>query len=141
MSEDPDASLVDQEVSRERFAQFRKPTHYYGDIVRVIFVCAGVALIIIPVFLTDVDVSMPLVILSALVLGFLAGITNPRQRWIATANSIVSAVGIILFESAAIGTYQSFGVTFSFLVWQALALAFFFALYFSVKTIRGFLVR
>lgn len=103
-------------------------SHYYGDIVRKLFLAAGVIML----------VSLPATIslLAVLAVTIVAGLTNPRQMWVMWLNAAVSLAGIVAFEYHAIlssGTDPAW----LFVVDQVLALLFFFALYYSIKTLRG----
>lgn len=134
-----------QEYSRKNESPeeilFQKfPTHYYGDIVRKLFILAGAIMIIGTPFFKD-EIAVPLVFPALAVVAFalIAGITNPRDRWAAMVNVAASAISLVVFEAFALGNYQetrNAGSGF-FVATQALAIIFFFALYFSTKTLRG----
>lgn len=118
--------------------------HYYGDIVRRIFVGVGITMgVCLPFFQNEINLPVYLSILAIVVIVFLAGWENPRNRFIIILNTIVSVVGCAVFEYTAVSYYlqvQRADVPF-FWINQVLALAFFVAIYFSSKTVRGVMMR
>jgi len=113
--------------------------HYYGDSVRRIFlVCAGVMMVAIPLAPSILPVSPLVAVAFMLLVGVMAGLTNPKQLWVIQADTLLAAVGFIVFEYGAIVGADETGVTsLAFAGRQLLALCFFFALYFSAKTWRA----
>lgn len=112
--------------------------HYYGDYVRQIFIASAVIMAValplwgslLPNFPIIVEVTMIVVLVA------LAGLTSPRSKLIMTINALLSGIGAILLEYAAITNYSSD----SFMIFtarEAAAILLLFALYFSVKTIRA----
>lgn len=114
--------------------------HYYGDIVRLCFVAAGLLLLV--TILVDKELlSLYLTIGVVGVLGMvvLAGLTSPRTFVVLIIEAVVAGLAFIFFEYVAIARYEAVeslddGI---FFLRQALALIFLVALYFSVKSIRG----
>jgi len=120
----------------------QKPAHYYGDLVRKHFVFAAVFMLFtLPFFKDYTPVSLSVSLIIILVLDIIAGLTNPRQKWGAMLDTIVASVGLLGFGNFAVKAYIEYGV-FNFYFWenQVLAIVFLFALYFSIKTLRGFYV-
>lgn len=78
-------------------------------------------------------------VLIILIIAVAAGATNPLQKPVMVFDVGVSLVAFILFEYRSV---QAYGVenTF-FLIAQSLALIFFIATYFSIKTLRGELMK
>ncbi len=117
--------------------------HYYGDQVRVLFVIAGLIMIIsYPYFSPLIGVQAPVAVLGFALFAVFGGFMNPEQKWVIILNSVISVVAFIIFEYAAVYTYNNWPTTVSFYVaffWvnQILALIFFFAAYLSTKTLRG----
>jgi|SRR3989344_6923238 len=119
------------------------PPHYYGDIVRKLFVLGGVVMLVTEPFFTDflpVSVFVSLVII--VFLGIFAGLTSPRHRWVQIVNMLIAAVAVFVFEYYAIDIYLRmglYGIKTGGFFWvnQALAVIFFAALYFGSKTLRG----
>ncbi len=118
-------------------------THYYGDLVRKLFLLSATLMIItLPFMSTYIEVPIYVSILAALFISIFAGITNPLQRWVAFLNLIVSFLGAFIFEMAAIGGYTTYSVTHrAFWVNQIEAVIFMFALYYTTKTVRGMLLK
>lgn len=115
------------------------PTHYYGDVVRIMFLGAAFLMIVgLPYFaqqgLIPVPINMAIVVIVTL--GFLAGLINPRQTYTIIVDFAVSLLGVLIFEYLAITNYVDQESAF-FLSNQCLAVLFFVALYYSTKTLRG----
>ncbi len=117
--------------------------HYHGHIVRRLFVLAGVIMLLgLPFFATVVKGGVFMAISGILVLGLYAGLTTPKHTWIMWGDVVLSALGSFVFEVLAIGLYDSnTSITGYFIFNQALAIVFFLALYFSVKTFRAMLLK
>lgn len=117
----------------------RKPIrHYYGDITRNLFLVAGgVMIIFIPLQGSLLPTTTIFFVGGILLIGFLAGLTDPRKRWVCYSNVLISAIGLIIFEFYAATGYREEGFNFDFLIHQAIALLFFIAFYFSTKTLRA----
>lgn len=111
--------------------------HYYGDIVRKLFLAAGVVILLVLPFAAE-QVPWPAVVLLLVVLAatVVAGLTNPKQMWVMWLNVVMALIGMLAFEGHAIIRSGSDAV-WIFVFDQGLALLFFFALYYSVKTLRG----
>ncbi len=119
-----------------------KPEHYYGDVVRAIFLAAGIVFLITMVRDREfLSFYLVVGVLSVLALTILAGLTNPRSKKIIKIDAAVSVIMFLLFEYLAIAGYSDApGFTDSvFFLRQALAVLFLIALYFSTKTLRGML--
>jgi len=111
--------------------------HYYGDYVRQIFVVTGALMLIMAPFLVNrAPALLPFEIGGAIALVVLAALTNPKKVWVLLADSLTAGVGIIVFESLAIAAYAS-GNWLAFIALEVVTLAFLFALYFSLKTVRA----
>jgi hypothetical protein len=111
--------------------------HYYGDTVRQIFVVAGVAMLLLaPLLINRAPALLPFQIGGAIALVCLAALTNPRKMWVLMADSLAAGVGVIVFEALAIAAYAS-GNWIAFIALEVLTIAFLYALYFSLKTVRS----
>ena len=119
-----------------------KVPHYYGDVVRRLFLVAAIIMLVtLPFFNDRLPISSNLSLLIIVVLAIFAGATNPVKIMLAVIDVMVSIIGAAAFEYYAVQFY----ITFSpgdFLFWinQGLAVIFIFALYFSTKTLRGMLL-
>lgn len=114
--------------------------HYYGDVVRRIFVVAAAVLLLLsPSLASASDMALPLAVLGAIVLASLAAITTPRKRSIMIIDAVVSAAGVFVSELFAIASWNA-EVWFWLALSQALAVSFLFSLYFSMKTVRAMLL-
>lgn len=111
--------------------------HYYGDYVRELFVAAAaLTAVAIPVWGDLLPIGTPLQVAGMLLLVILAGLTNPHGKLIMLYNATVAAIGVLLFEVAAV-TYYAVEPFTLFMLREAAAILLLFALYFSVKTIRA----
>ena len=128
-------------MSKEELRQSQIPEqtnyvpHYYGDIVRSLFIIVGIAMLItLPILKTEVPVSVPISIILVLVVGVVAGLTSPQHRWVMVADAVIALCGVVIFEYAAANLSELWGVFF----WanQFLAIIFFIALYYSAKSLR-----
>lgn len=111
--------------------------HYYGDYVRDLFVATAVlSAVALPVFGDLLPFGTLAQVGSALLLVLLAGLTNPHGRMLMLYNVIVSGVGVLLLESAAISLYSSDSVEL-FVSREVASVLLLFAFYFGIKTMRA----
>lgn len=112
--------------------------HYYGDIVRALFIGAGLIMLVTLPFLGDL-VPVPYFVSIILIVAIVvfAGLTNPKQKWINYVNSFISVIAFAVFEYYSIKAYSVAGGTLFLVVNQILAIIFFIALYYSIKSMRG----
>jgi hypothetical protein len=114
--------------------------HYYGDIVRALFVVAAV-IIFLGVPLTGALPTPILVVLIpiTLIVIFFAGFTNPRLYTVAIVDALISGLGCLFFETLAVAMYSANGVLLNpaLYVLQILSIIFLISFYFSIKTVRG----
>ena len=117
--------------------------HYYGDAVRVIFVVAGLAMIVMfPFFSSLLKIPVILPIIFVLALAIFGGFLNPKQLWIIVVNTIISVLACAIFQYYAVTAYLNLSPEIQINVWffwinQALAVLFFLSIYLSVKSWRG----
>ena len=113
------------------------PQHYYGSIVRKLFVLAAVlTFLIYPFFSPFLPQHPALMIFAVALLAVMAGLTSQRDRMVIIIDIIISFLAIIFFENHAIA-YVKLLPRGIFVADQIMTFIFFFALYFSVKTLRG----
>lgn len=118
-----------------------KISHYYGDYVRQIFMgSAALMLVSAPFLAGDIPAALPFEIGGALVIAILGALTNPARQISMLANAIAAGVGIIVYELLALNAFYS-GAMIAFIEREILAIAFLFALYFSLKTLRNMVFR
>lgn len=111
--------------------------HYYGDHVRKLFIGAAIAMVaLIPFMDSALVLTVPIEVVSALVLVALAALTSPKKEPIMLLNSLAAAIGLAANEIIALIALTS-GFTFVFIAREVLAFVFVFALYFSLKTLRA----
>lgn len=117
--------------------------HYYGDLVRILFMTAAIIMIVTLPFLTpDLPIPFLISIFAILIIGILAGITNPLQKWTTITDTIISTIGLLVFEYFAVTTYIEKSYTNLFFITnQILAVIFLFALYYTTKTLRAMVLK
>ena len=136
-------SIPEEDEKRNgRWGPIFSQPHYYGDIVRKLFV-AGDAIMILtyPFFSEKIFFSTTLSILVIVSIGAIAGFLSPRQKWASFLTFIISIGALSVFEyHAAMSISGENKNLFNLFFWtnQALAVIFFISLYYSAKTIRGF---
>lgn len=114
--------------------------HYYGDVVRQLFiVAAALMLITAPFYASTLKVELPFEIAGALVLIALAALANPHSKLIMMGNAVVAGVGLVIFQTWALYTYSE-ASWMQFILREVLAVLFLAAFYFSMKTLRAFLL-
>lgn len=117
--------------------------HYYGNVVRGIFVLVGLLMLATFPFFNDlVPVPLWLSIGIIAMLAVFGGLLNPAQRWILVVNTILPIVGLIVFQYEAAYAYAHIPVTETrrvafFWANEIVSLLFFIATYLAVKTARG----
>lgn len=113
--------------------------HYYGDVVRYLFLAAAVIMIItLPLFSREVNFPIIISVIGIAVLGVAAGLSNPKQFSSSLINLIISLFGFMIFLYTAVNSYQHSGVADKFILTDIiLSTIFIFAIYFSMKTLRA----
>lgn len=111
--------------------------HYYGDHIRALFMATAVlSVVVIPIYGSLLPFSTLTQIICATLLVLLAGLTNPHSKITMWYTALVSGIGTILLESAAINFFATDSLEL-FLARELAALMLMFAFYFSVKTLRA----
>jgi len=134
--------IGDEKETKPLLPTFDVP-HYYGNAIRGLFLAVGLLLLVATALDKELlNLYLRVGVFLVLVLTLLAGFTSPRIRSLIWAEVIVSAVLFVLFEYAVIEyltTHDTLG--FIFFLRQAIALAALGALYYSTKTLRGYVLR
>lgn len=114
--------------------------HYYGDVVRRIFIAVSALLLVSSPFVSrDVPVVLGIGVAFALILALLAAITNPQKQWSMMANAVAALFGVLLAEVFALAAFSADAYV-TFVIAEGFVIAFLFALYFSVKTVRAMIM-
>lgn len=117
--------------------------HYYGGVVRALFIVAALVLLIAKTVGAELPLSLTGSVVTAVLLIVAAGITTPVLVWIQWINEVFALWGTLLFGTSAIEHYRA-GSTIadtSFFAVEVLAILFLIALYYATKTVRGILLR
>ncbi|CAN5180016.1 hypothetical protein BH09PAT1_BH09PAT1_7200 [soil metagenome] len=136
-----DTGFLKEEQIIEQKINSKNP-HYYGDVVRICFlIAAGLMLFSLPFFTNYIPVTIWTALLIILGLSFFSGLTNPKVLTIAIMDMIIAIGGLLLFGKYAIDAYLQYGGgNLYFWLNESLSITFLFSIYFSVKTVRGFLI-
>ncbi len=120
--------------------------HYHGDSVRILFVLAGVIIIVSYPFFTDlVGLPLPITAVAVIALAVFGGLINPRHIWTIALNAIIPLLALFVFEHMASYSYANLTLDTPVHFWffwvnQALAVIFFIATYLAFKTLRGAII-
>ncbi len=115
--------------------------HYYGDYVRQIFMLnAAIMLVISPFLAPALPSALVFEISGAILIAILGALTNPARKISMLANAAAAGIGIVTYELLALNSLSE-GAQIAFVVREAIAVAFLFALYFSLKTLRNMIVQ
>ena len=119
------------------------PSHYYGDIIRILFIVNSILILIgLPLFNSILDIPFPITIAGVVYLIAVAGIINPLSFTAAIITLGTAIIGFVFFETLAFSYLLSstshiiFGIAN-----QLVAILFLYGLYYSLKTVRGFITR
>lgn len=116
--------------------------HYYGTLVRELFLVAGVLMLVgLPFFSDHLNVPVLLSVLGVVIIASLAGLTSRKQRFVVGLDAGAALIGLFTFEIAAVHVFQNFGGDSFFWFNQILAILFFFIFYFAVKTFRAMAIE
>jgi hypothetical protein len=114
--------------------------HYYGDIVRILFL--GMTVIMLggaPLYADALTQQIPFIVAGAVILVALAALTNPRGLLIIRLDAVFAGVIAVVYETWALWGYES-GSSIEFVVREIPALMGMFAFYFALKTLRAMLL-
>ncbi len=111
--------------------------HYYGDYVRRIFLGIAIILLLSAPFLLEIALALVAIqITGAIALILLSALTNPKNKTIMIADVIASLIGIVALEIFVLAAYRG-GAILAMIAFQLVALAFIYAFYLSLKTLRA----
>ncbi|MDO8575781.1 MAG: hypothetical protein Q7R90_00530 [bacterium] len=115
--------------------------HYYGDSVRQLLLgAAALMLIFSPLYSDVLRVQFPFIIIGALLAAAFAALMNPRDKWVILGSAVVSGTGLVIYAMWGMYGYKSIDPV-AFMLRVVVALIFLFAFYFSMKTLRAFMLH
>jgi uncharacterized membrane protein len=120
------------------------PKHYYGDLVRKLFVTGAIgSLLTILIDKQLIVFYLTFGVLMALIVVLLAGFTSPKNVWALYCDLVVASVTFVVFEYLAIARQLKVDTIFDtiFLAREAIAVIFVVAAYYAAKTVRGTISR
>lgn len=114
--------------------------HYYGDVTRQLML-GGAALMLLasPLYGSDLPAEFPFEVLGALLVVGFSALTNPHSKGIAIGDAATSGAAAAIYATWAIADYRDVN-PLAFVLRIAIAVVFLFAFYFSMKTLRAFIV-
>ncbi len=115
-------------------------SHYYGDAVRQLFASTAALMLIGAPFYSDfLRAELPFEIAGALALVALAALMNPHNKSIFVVAAIASGIGLTVFEMWALYSYHD-STWAQFVLRELISILFLAGFYFSMKTLRAFLL-
>ena len=115
--------------------------HYYGDSVRQLLLGAAALMIVAsPLYSDTLRVQFPPIIIGALIAAAFAALINPRDRWVVLGSAVVSGIGLAVYAMWGMAGYDTVNPV-AFVLRLAVAVVFLFAFYFSMKTLRAFMLH
>lgn len=119
----------------------KRLSHYYGDIVRIIFIIIGISMLLwMSVMSNELGIPIGFSIFAVLILGVAAGFTNPTNKASLILNVVVSLFGLACFLYFSYYSFE-FNLSNNIEMLNKLAAALFLvASYLSVKSLRGSVV-
>lgn len=111
--------------------------HYYGKMVRRLFVAGAIIMAVtLPFFSDKIYEPLFLSILVIIAISIVAGFNSPRFYWSVLLDVLISLFASAAFEYYAVNAYKTFGPIDFFWTNQLLTIIFLVTLYFSIKTLR-----
>lgn len=115
--------------------------HYYGDSVRQLLLGAAALMLIGSPFYSDnLAAEFPFIVIGALLAAALAAIINPRDRWISVVIALLSGAGVVVYAMWGMFGYEIINPV-AFVLRLAVAVILLFVFYFSMKTMRAFMLH
>lgn len=147
MVSDPDPRTQFTGAAEDTKKDYQKVMpHYYGDTVRKLFLVGALLMLAtLPLFVKVQPFSSYVPIFAIILFGLVAAWTSPAQNLVALINTVIAAGAIVVFEHyAAVNSFCSPSDIYRQLflyVNLVLAVIFFFAFYYSIKTLRGYFFK
>ena len=114
--------------------------YYYADHIRILFFTAAIIMLILSPFFREVIAMSIILVIFGISLIILAGITNRKLKTVFFINTIVSLFIVLVLEFIALNlTFADH--PFLVILNQILAFILVIALYFNLRTIRGFVFK
>lgn len=122
---------------------FRFPVipHYYGDVIRILFLVAA-ALISIgaPFYTQDLKIELPVLIAATIALACFAALTSPLKTIVMLLDCLISGVGFVIFQLWVLDNFSE-ATQLATLLREVIAIVFILAFYYSIKTFRAMLMH
>ena len=124
---------------RPYFPRFEKIPHYYGDVVRMLFVATAIIMLFgAPYYADTLYQELPFIVVGAVILIALGALTSPQSVLAIRLDAVFAGVVAVVFEVWALWGYEA-GSSIEFIIRQTPAILSIFAFYYSLKTLRSML--
>ncbi|PIR84103.1 hypothetical protein COU18_01735 [Candidatus Kaiserbacteria bacterium CG10_big_fil_rev_8_21_14_0_10_51_14] len=141
MSEGGDGGRVDSLWNVANLRQLRSISHYYGDSTRQFLIAAAVLMLVASPFYGDnFRVEFPLEVMSVLIIIACAALINPKAAFAFVGSTLISGVGAGVYAMWGVLAYDTIN-PIAFALRIAISILFLSAFYFSLKTLRAFMLR
>ena len=132
-------AMTDEEYLPQKYEE--PIPHYHGDVVRQLFIVTVILMVVGAPFYTEtLRTQLPFMIAGALVLAALAALANPHKKWVFLAGAVAAGLGFVVYETWALYQYAT-SSWLEFILREVIAVTFLVAFYFSMKTVRAFMLR
>lgn len=128
--------MSQHDTERELLASEPHIRHYYGNVVRVLFIVLAVCIAISIPLSGEMELAIYFAGPAVLSLILLAGLTNPHSKNIFVLNVLVSGLGILCAEVLALGAFAASNMLF-FIIMEIVTGLCIASFYYSVKTMRA----
>ncbi len=114
--------------------------HYYGNEMRQLLLgAAALMLIASPLYGNNLRAEFLLEVIGALMMVALAALINPHNQSLSIGSAVVSGVVAAVYAAWGLFEYDSINPV-AFVLRLAIAVILLFGFYFSVKTVRAFML-
>ena len=123
--------------ARDPYRQpFGSVNHYYGDVVRMLFVAVAIMIGVAVPFSGELRMGALIGAPSIVALLVLAGITNPHGKMVLVLNALIAGAGVIFTQLVALSAFGAQQYPF-FAFIECMSVLLMAALYLSIKTVRA----
>ena len=114
--------------------------HFYGDVVRQLFIAAAILIGISVPFSGDIPFAIFVGVPSIIILVVLAGLSNPHGKLILILTAVAAGAAVLIAETLAVYAYASDRLIL-FAILEAIVLLCLAAMYFSIKDVRAMMMN
>lgn len=115
--------------------------HYYGTTTRQLLLgAAALMLVASPFYTTDLRTEFLYIVIGVVVIVACAALLNPHSKWVSVVTALVSGVGVGAYAMWGLFEYDAISPV-AFVLRLAIAVILLFSFYFSLKTVRAFMLH